>query len=232
MKKSQEAYGKALKQLDAAVKSARNAHQAEIDRLRKAEAALDVLPRGLDAVAQAKRVVARNMLDEVKAGFSNAVNRVFDKFDSTVAQVRQELADALQEAAVLKAGDMDPAAVALLNSGTMRPLDMAQMIQDFSENATILTLLRREAQRQLDALNVDGVGAAEARKELLEVIEAARTDGGEFLEDFDNLVKGARILAGRTADGTFSSTDRIFSAASLSSWEALTSNFIPEDAEK
>lgn len=231
MKKSQEAYKKALKALDAAVKSARNAHQAEIDRLKKAETALDAMPRGLDAVAQAKRVVAQNMLDEVKAGFPNTVNRIYDKFDSTVAQVRQELADALQEAAVLKAGDMDPAAVALLNSGTMGALDMAQMIQDFSENATILTILRREAQRQLDGLSMDGVGVAEARKELLEIIEAARTDGGEFLEDFDNLVKGARILAGRAGDGSFVNTDRLH-FNSLAAWEALTANVIPrEDAE-
>lgn len=232
MKKSQEAYKRALKALDAAVKAARTAHQSEIDKLRKAEAALDALPRGLDAVAQAKRVVARNLLDQVKAEFPNTVNGIYNKFDSTVAKIRQELADQLEEGGVLKAGDVDAGAVALISSGTMGPLDFAQMIQDFSENATILTLLRREAQRQLDGLSMDGVGAAEARREYLEIIEAARTDGGPYLEDFDNLVKGARILAGRTAAGTFSNADRIFSAASLAQWETLTSNFIPEDAEK
>jgi len=221
MKKSQEAYAKALKQLDEAVKSTRTAHQSEIDRLQEAREAVDQLQGDKSPISIARLTIARDSLDKMKAEFPDTVNRIYDRFDATVAQVRRELASELEENGVIRAADMDPTAAALINSGVLRPVDMAQMVADFSENATILTLLRREAQRQLDGLSMDGPDAAAARREYLEIIEAARSDGSEYLETFDDLTKGAKILAGRGTDGAFISPDRYASCASLRSWENL-----------
>ena len=221
MKKSQEAYKKALKALDEAVKSTRTAHQSEIDKLAEARRAVDQLQAARDPLSAAKRTIAEDLLSKVKAEFPNTVNRIYSQFDATVAQVRRELASELEENGVIRAADMDPTAAALINSGVLRPVDMAQMVADFSENATILTLLRREAQRQLDGLSMDGPDAAAARREYLEIIEAARSDGGEYLETFDDLAKGARTLSGRGTDGTFISLDRLGCCTSLFAWENL-----------
>lgn len=215
MKKSQEAYSAALKALDAAVKSARNAHQSELDKLQAAQEAVDKLAaaRG-DAVMTVRKAVAAAELDDVKSGFRRKIEAIYADFDGAVAAARRGLVQALNDAALMRASDVDEKAVALLQSGAMQPRDLLQMCGDFSENPAVLAILRREAERQWQ-------NTEDAREQeiLTRVLQASETSGAGYVEAFDNAVQIAKTLSSRDRFGNIDAS-ALFSVG-LASWENL-----------
>lgn len=226
MEKSELAYRGAVRKLDAAVKRARELHEAEIRKLEAAKKNLDKYPPSRDAMQAARRQIAQGELDEVKNGFRHTVERIYADCDATIAAARRELVEALGEADTYRSSDVDAGALALIQSHVMRPKDLAQMAADFSENAAILALLRQEAKRQWEAATAPEEAAT--RAELMRIIENAQTTGERYLKCFDNLTQGAHTLSGRNNYGDFTSSDRLF-FNSLSAWETLTDGLIPGD---
>ena len=226
MEKSELAYRGAVRKLDAAVKRARELHKAEIQKLDSAKRNLDSYPPSRDAMQAARRQIAQGELDQVKSGFRHAVEQIYIDFDMTVAAARRELVKALGEADTYKAKDVDAGALALIQSHVMRPKDLAQMAEDFSENAAVLALVRQEAKRQWEAATAPEEAAT--RVELARIIENAKTTGERFLKGFDDLNQGAHTLSGRNGYGDFTSSDRLL-FTSLDGWEALVDGLIPGD---
>ena len=226
MQKTELAYRGAVRKLDAAVKRARELHEVEIQKLDAAKKNLDSYPPSQDAMQAARRQIAQGELDQVKNGFRPAVYQIYQEYDTTVAAARRELVEAMNAADTYKAKDIDAGALALIQSHVMRPKDLAQMAEDFSENAAVLALVRQEAKRQWEASTAPEEAAT--RAELMRIIENAQTTGERFLKGFDDLNQGAHTLSGRNNYGDFVSGDRLL-FNSLSAWETLTAGLIPGD---
>lgn len=229
MERNNKAYTLAITKLDRAMKKARAEHKAAIAKLNEAQDKVAACRNysDRDAEQHLKKMQAQYELNHEKDTFKQTVNSIWSEFDSTAAQARRELLNALEDADTLHAADLDTAAVALLNSGTMRPKDYQAMAADFSENATVLALVRKAAKEAADKMI--SADQSEARSALYAVAREAQTSGQTLVKEFDSLLSAARIAAGRTPDGGWRDTDRLIFTTSLDTWEAVTADIIPSE---
>jgi hypothetical protein len=228
MKKTKEAYNKAVQALDLLVKQTRKAHDEAADRFEKVTAENTKWSRPVseyDLPAKAAQAKAKADFEQCKSETFSTVIDAWDAFDRKAAEVRRALANDLSEAAVLRAADVDEKAVALLNSGLMKSRDFAQMAQDYSECPAVLALLRAAAEKYCDSID-ESEGNARELYDTRHIVESVRTDGGKELEAFDNLLTAAKDLAGRV-EGGFARTAQVYEKPTgLDAWESVTNGLI------
>ena len=136
MKKTKEAYNKAVQALDLLVKQTRKAHDEAVERFEKVTAENTKWSRPIseyDYQGRAAQARAKADFEECKSGTFITVTDTWDAFDRKAAEIRRELFNDISDASILRAADVDEKAVALLNSGLMKSQDYAQMAQDYSE---------------------------------------------------------------------------------------------------
>ena len=131
MERADKAYREAIEELDAAVKSARRKHKEVTGRL---SAAQDKVAKcrnlsDIDTVQRLQKEAAKLELDKIKSEIRPQISTIWNDFDTKAAQIRRELEATLEEADTYRASDMDMAAVALLNSGTMCNLPLLPSTQ-------------------------------------------------------------------------------------------------------
>ena len=232
MTNSDKAYREAIEALDAAVKSARRKHKEVTGRL---SAAQDKVAKcrnlsDIDTVQRLQKETAKLELDKIKSEIRPQISTIWNDFDTKAAQIRRDLAAALEEADVYHASDLDANAAALLNSGTMRPKDYMAMANEFSENPTVLALLRKAAKEAAEKMT--DPKQTQDRGMLLSIANDARTDSEKLLKGFDDLNYVACMFSGRDADGNFIAREGGFSANSLDAWERATEGVIPRDGSE
>ena len=225
MEKISSEFNKALACLNRAVKSTREKYNAIIKDYESAEKEWIACPKNPlpgDPLAS-RAATARARWEEARGGLQGKVTDIFNVYDRNVRQIRAELARALAEADTLTAAEVDPAAIALLNSGAMTSRDYAKMAEQYQENATILKLLREGANKYADSLpfepTEDPAGFQE-RMAMREIIERAKTGSEQALEGFDGWVSAANSLTGRDSYGNFRTVDEMRDCT-LDAWEQL-----------
>ena len=231
MNKLSKAYNHATAELDALVRKTRAIHHGAVDELEAAAAENSKWNRPVpeyDYQGRAAQATARAVYEGKKKDCFRTVTGAWDSFDMQAKEIRAELAAAVADASTLNAGDFDANAVALLNSGLMTAKDYQRMAKDYAENSTVLSLLRQSATRYCDSLRDGGQGNATEIVNTRHVIETAKTSGEMELTAFDNLLEGARSLAGRVPGG-FRETSRVYSKTALDSWGVLSAGLIGED---
>lgn len=229
MKNVSKAYNHASAQLDALVRETRRIHHEAVDALEQAEAERSKWSRPIndvDSQAKAAQAVAMANYDAAKKNCFRSVTGAWDDYDLKAKAIRAELVNAIADASVKKAADLDPNAVALLNSGTMSASDYEQMAADYAENSTVLSLMRESAEKYASRLHDDfqGAGHADEINAVRRVIENAKTSGERELEAFDDLLTIAQSLSGRTTGGF--SGGRVYGKTSLDAWEETTAGCI------
>lgn len=232
MNKLSKAYNRATCELDALVRKTRAIHHGAVDELEAAAAENSKWNRPIpeyDYQGRAAQATARAVYEGKKKDCFRTVTGAWDSFDMQAKEIRAELAAAVADASTLNAKDVDANAVTLLNSGLMTAKDYQRMARDYAENSTVLSLLRASATKYCDGLRDDGgQGNATEIVNTRHVIETAKTSGEMELTAFDNLLEGARSLAGRVPGG-FRETSRVFSKTALDSWGVLSAGLIGED---
>lgn len=233
MNRLSKAYNRATCEIDALVRKTRRVHHDAVDALEAARAENSKWNRPVpefDYQGRANQANARANYENAKKECFRTVTQAWDAFDVEAKRIRAELAAAVAEASTLNAKDVDANAIALLNSGLMTARDYAQMAKDYAENATVLSLMRESADKYASRLHDDfqGVGHADEINAVRRVIETAKTSGEMELTAFDNLLEGARSLAGRTTGG-FREAARVYNKTALDSWGVLTAGLIGED---
>ena len=225
MKKTNDAYSKALASLNRAVLSVREKYDEIIKDYDDAEQEWMACPKNPlpgDPLAS-RAATARLRWESARGGLQGKVTDIFNVYDRNVRQIRAELARALAEADTLTAAEVDPAAIALLNCGLMKSGDFRRMSEEFQENATILKLLRESANKYADSLpfepTEDPAGFQE-RMAMREIIERAKTGSEQALEGFDGWVSAANSLTGRDSYGNFRTVDEMRDCT-LDAWEQL-----------
>ena len=233
MNRTSKAYNRAARQLDEVVKKTREAHHAAAERYAAAEEKNIEWSRAVpefDLKGRAAQANAKADFQEIKSKTFRDVSGAWDAFDMQVKKIRAELADAVGEASVLKAADVDEKAVILLNSGLMQSRDYRQMVQDYAENPAVLSILRQAAEKYVSGLHSsDNMGDnANEIVEMRRVIESAAADGQRELQAFDALVTTVSDLAGRTTGG-FRRTAQLYQKTALTDWETVSAGLIGED---
>ena len=178
MNKLSKAYNHATAELDALVRETRRIHHEAVDALEAARAENSKWSRPIpefDYKGKAAQAQARANFDGAKKSCFATVTAAWDSFDQEAAAIRAKLVDALADAGIMRAADLDPRAVALLDSGLMTSRDYAQMARDYSENSAILSKLRQSAARYADSLHDEfgGEGKANEIYAVRHVIESA-----------------------------------------------------------
>lgn len=232
MEKSEKAYIEAIEALDAAVRHSRRLHKEAVGRL---DAAQDKVAKcrnlsDIDTAQRLKKERAKFELDEIKSNIRPQISTIWNDFDTKVAQIRRDLVAALESADTYHASDLDANAAALLNSGAMRPKDFQAMAAEFSENPTVLALLRKAAKEAAEKMTDPRQG--QDRGMLLSIANDARTDSEKLLKGFDDLNYVARMFSGRDSNGNFIAREGGFSANSLDAWERATEGVIPRDSSE
>ena len=229
MKKSDKAYREAIEALDAAVKSARRKHKEIVGRL---DAAQDKVAKcrnlsNFDTAQRLQKETAKLELDKIKSEIRTQISTIWNDFDTKAAQIRLDLAAALESADTYHASDLDANAAALLSSGTMRPKDFQAMAAEFSENPTILALLRKAAKEAAEKMTDPKQG--QDRGMLMSIANDARTDSEKLLKGYDDLTYIARMFSGRDSNGNF---ENGLSGTSLDAGERATDGVIPRDGSE
>lgn len=229
MEKSEKAYLAAVSALDAAVRHSRRLHKEVVGRL---SAAQDKVAKcrnlsDIDTVQRLQKEAAKLELDKIKSEIRPQISTIWNDFDTKAAQIRRELEATLEEADTYRASDMDMAAVALLNSGTMRLKDFQNMAAEFSENPTVLALLRKTAREAAEKMTDQERG--QERGLLMDMANNARTDSEKLLKGYDDLTLIARMFSGRDSNGNF---ENGLSGTSLDGWERATEGVIPRDGSE
>lgn len=229
MTKSDKAYREAIEALDAAVKSARRKHKEVIGRLNAAQDKVSKCRNlsDIDTVQRLQKETAKLELDKIKSEIRPQISTIWNDFDTKAAQIRRDLAAALENADTYRASDLDANAAALLASGTMRVKDFRTMASEFSENPTVLALLRKAAKEAAEKMT--DPKQAQDRGMLLTIAEEARTDSEKLLKGYDDLTYIARMFSGRDSNGNFVSG---LSGTSLDAWERATDGVIPRDGSE
>lgn len=229
MTRTDKAYREAISALDAAVKHSRRLHKEAVGRL---DAAQDKVAKcrnlsDFDTVQRLQKETAKLELDKIKSEIRPQISTIWNDFDTKAAQIRRELAAALEEADVYHASDLDANAAALLSSGTMRPKDFQAMAAEFGENPTVLALLRKAAKEAAEKMTDPKQG--QDRGMLLSIANDARTDSEKLLKGYDDLTYIARMFSGRDSNGNF---ENGLSGISLDEWERATEGVIPRDGSE
>lgn len=232
MEKSEKAYIEAVEALDAAVRHSRRLHKEACARL---DSAQDKVAKcrtlsDFDTAQRLEKETAKLALDKIKSEIRPQISTIWNDFDTKAAQIRRDLAAALESADTYHASDLDANAASLLNSGTMRVKDFRTMAAEFSENPTVLALLRKAAKEAAEKMT--DPKQAQDRGMLLTIAEEARTDSEKLLKGFDDLNYVARMFSGRDQDGNFIAREGGFSANSLDAWERATEGVIPRDGSE
>ncbi|MDO4973296.1 MAG: hypothetical protein Q4E38_03695 [Eubacteriales bacterium] len=229
MERADKAYYEAIEELDAAVKAARRKHKEVIGKLKAAEGKVNESRNLSDRYTEQhlQKEMAKIALDKIKREIRPQISTIWQDFDTTAAQIRRKLVADLEEADTYRASDMDMAAVALLNSGTMRLKDFQNMATEFSENPTVLALLRKTAREAAEKMTDEERG--QERGLLMDMANNARTDSEKLLKGYDDLNYIARMFSGRDSNGNFESG---LSGASLDAWERATEGVIPRDGSE
>lgn len=169
--------------------------------------------------------------DAAKKNCFRSVTGAWSDYDLKAKAIRAQLANAIADADTKKAADLDPNAVALLDSGLMSARDFEQMAKDYAENPTVLSLMRESADKYASRLHDDfrGVGHADEINAVRRVIESAKTSGERELEAFDDLLTIVQSLSGRTTGGF--SGGRVYSKTALDAWEEITAGCIGTEAD-
>ena len=235
MKKTKEAYNKAVQALDLLVKQTRKAHDEAVDRFDAAKAENIKWSRPIseyDYQGRAAQARAKADFEECKSGTFITVTDTWDAFDRKAAEIRRELFNDISDASILRAADVDEKAVALLNSGLMKSRDYAQMAQDYSECPAVLALLRVAAEKYCDSLD-ESEGNTRELYDTRHIVESVKTDGENELDAFDNLLTAAKDLAGRV-EGGFARTAQVYEKTGLDAWESVTNGLISaeDDSEE
>ena len=229
MTKSDKAYHEAIEALDAAVRHSRRLHKEALGRL---DAAQDKVAKcrnlsDFDTAQRLQKETAKLELDAIKREIRPKITTIWNDFDTKAAQIRRDLAATLEEADVYHASDLDANAAALLASGTMRVKDYQAMAHEFSENPTVLALLRKAAKEAAEKMT--DPRQAQDRGMLLSVANDARTDSERLMKGYDDLTYIARMFSGRDSNGNF---ENGLSGTSLYAWERATEGVIPRDGSE
>ena len=219
--------------MNVAVKRVRRRHRDAVKKYRTAESAYQDSRRrqisDFDYMAKARRAMAEASYREAGDVLRKEIEAAYGEFDGEAGKIRAELAEALADAGVMQAGEVDAAAVTLLNSGLMRSADFQRMAEDYSENSTMLRLCRDYAEKYRAGLPEEAYTEREA---VNAAIQAAVTGGQAELESFDSLCNSANTLSGRRSDGSFDDAGRLTSEPTgLNAWESLTAGFASDGDE-
>lgn len=226
MEKIENCYMKALEELNKSFLKARTAHTALSNEFMEAESEWRKQPKIVpewDHTRHAQKAAAGARYQAASDGLQTKVEQIWMDYSREIAKIRAALVDEVAEADTLKACEIDPAAVSLLNSGVMKARDYQKMAEQYSGNAAVLALVRKGAREYADSLR-DGINDADNTRERLAALSAAENakTGGEIaLQNFDNWVSTTNTLSGRDSYGSFYSMDRIKYPVSLSGWESV-----------
>ena len=233
MNKTSKAYNRATRELDALVRKTRETHHAAVDRYEMAEKEVvkwNAPVSVFDLTATAAQANARAAFQDCKSQTFHDVSAAWDSFDQQAKAIRAELAEAVSEASVLRAADVDEKAVILLNSGLMQSRDYQRMVQDYAQNPAILSILRQAAEKYCNALNDSDNMSSNANEiyAMRHIIETAKTSGERELQAFDRLLTTVSDLAGRTTGG-FRRTAQLYQKTALTDWESVSAGLIGND---
>ena len=218
---SKAAYLEAIGALDAQFRHARRLHKeaaANVENAREKAQEARRLPT-YDTAQRLKREQAELDYKLANEALRPAVEKIWSDYGQSIRTIRAQLMERLNMADVYKAADVDQAALALLQSGIMRPRDFQQMAEDFSENPAILAILRQTAKKVADGM---GEEQYQERAELYAIARDAKTDGETLLQSFDDLDTMARMFSGGS-NGYFPDPGH---TSSLDAWEAATREII------
>lgn len=229
MEKINRAYMEALLSLDRLVRGTAAEHKKIADEFDEAKEAWTSTPKNVpswDHVGHSRKALAEARFHELDSSIQGRIEKIWSGFDGEKRRIRQQLAHAIAEAETLDAGGIDQAAISLLNSGLMKSGDYARMAEQYSENPTVLALLRQSAAKYADSVAADTLmdesAATRERVAVLNVVQNAKTGGQKTLESFDNWLSSVNTLACRDAHGNFYSRENmIHSSLADGGWDAL-----------